>query len=222
MLTCVGGQGWYPEEGKPAVKLVPGTVGNIVNTDYGMKEGTSYMAKKVLIISTSLRSNSNSEKLAESFAEGAKTAGNEVEMVSLRGKNISFCKGCLACQKTGHCVINDDANAVTDKMLEAEVIVWATPVYYYEMSGQMKTLIDRANPLFPKDYKFRDVYLLTAGAEEEPDLDEGAVKGLSGWIACYEKARLAGKVCAFGVTAPGDIKGSDKLAEAYEMGKTVS
>lgn len=179
------------------------------------------MAKKVLVISTSLRSNSNSEKLAEAFADGAKAAGNEVEMVSLRGKNINFCKGCLACQKIGHCVINDDANAITEKMLEAEVIVWATPVYYYEMSGQMKTIIDRANPLFPKGYKFRDVYLLTTGAENEPDLDEGAVHGLKGWIACYEKARLAGKICAFGVTDPGDIRENDKLTEAYEMGKAL-
>ena len=120
------------------------------------------MAKKVLVISTSMRGNSNSEKLAEAFADGAKAAGNEVELISLKNKTIAFCKGCLACQQTGHCVIKDDANAITDKMLEADVVAWATPIYYYEMSGQMKTMIDRANSLFPKDYKFRDVYLLTA------------------------------------------------------------
>ena len=130
------------------------------------------MAKKVLVISTSIRGNSNSEKLAEAFADGAKAAGNEVELVSLKNKTIAFCKGCLACQQTGHCVIKDDANAITDKMLEADVVAWATPIYYYEMSGQMKTMIDRANSLFPKDYKFRDVYLLTAAAEDEPDVDE--------------------------------------------------
>ncbi len=130
------------------------------------------MAKKVLVISTSVRGNSNSEKLAEAFADGAKAAGNEVELVSLKNKTIAFCKGCLACQQTGHCVIKDDANAIADKMLEADVIAWATPIYYYEMSGQMKTMIDRANSLFPKDYKFRDVYLLTAAAEDEPDVDE--------------------------------------------------
>ena len=152
------------------------------------------MAKKVLVISTSVRGNSNSEKLAEAFADGAKAAGNEVELISRKNKTIAFCKGCLACQQTGHCVIKDDANAITDKMLEADVIAWATPIYYYEMSGQMKTVIDRANSLFPKDYKFRDVYLLTAAAEDEPDVDEGAVHGLKGWIACFEKARFAGKV----------------------------
>ena len=174
------------------------------------------MAKKVLVISTSVRGNSNSEKLAEAFADGAKAAGNEVELVSLKNKTIAFCKGCLACQQTGHCVIKDDANAIADKMLEADVIAWATPIYYYEMSGQMKTMIDRANSLFPKDYKFRDVYLLTAAAEDEPDVDEGAVHGLKGWIACFEKARFAGKVCACGVGAPGVINYKRFLIQSYE------
>ena len=62
------------------------------------------MSKKVLIISTSLRKNSNSDALAKSFAEGAHSAGNEVETISLTGKNIAFCKGCLACQSIGHCM----------------------------------------------------------------------------------------------------------------------
>ena len=87
--------------------------------------------KKVLIITTSLRRNSNSEALALAFAEGARSAGNDVEVVSLKDKTLAFCKGCFACQNIGHCVIDDDANAIADKMEQAEVIVWATPVYYY-------------------------------------------------------------------------------------------
>ncbi len=180
------------------------------------------MAKKVLIISTSIRANSNSELLAKAFADGARESGNDVELVSLKDKTIGFCKGCLACQKLGHCVINDDANTITEKMLTAEVIVWATPIYYYEMCGQMKTMIDRANSLYPRDYRFRDVYLLSTAAEDEDYVDDGAVKGLQGWIDCYEKARLAGKLFAGGYSAPKDIEGSDKLKEAFEMGKAVS
>ena len=72
------------------------------------------MAKKVLVISTSLRERSNSEALADAFAEGAKAAGNEVEKISLRGKKISFCRGCLACLGKGRCVIQDDAPAITE------------------------------------------------------------------------------------------------------------
>ena len=139
------------------------------------------MAKKVLIISTSIRTGSNSEILANAFADGARASGNEVEIVSLRDKTISFCRGCFACQKLGHCVIKDDANEITEKLLGAEVVVWATPIYYYEMCGQMKTMIDRANSLFSRDYQFRDVYLLSVAAENEDYTDEGAVKGLQGW-----------------------------------------
>ena len=73
------------------------------------------MSKKVLIIGTSLRKNSNSDALAKSFAEGARSAGNEVETVSLTGKNIAFRKGCLACQSIGRCVIKDDAIVLAEK-----------------------------------------------------------------------------------------------------------
>ncbi|MBQ9528428.1 MAG: flavodoxin family protein [Fretibacterium sp.] len=179
------------------------------------------MSKKVLIISTSVRANSNSEALAIAFAEGAREAGNEVEFISLRDKNIAFCKGCLACQKLGHCVISDDAKGITERMLKAEVMVWATPIYYYEMSGQMKTMIDRANPLYPLDYKFRDVYLLSTATEDEPNVDDGAVKGLNCWVACFEQARFAGKVFAGGVTEPGAIAGHKALKEARDMGRTI-
>ena len=93
--------------------------------------------KKVVVISTSLRPGSNSHALAEQFAEGAKSAGNEVELISLKWKEIKFCIGCLYCQKTGACVFKDDVPAIMDSVLNADVVCWATPVYYYEMSGQM-------------------------------------------------------------------------------------
>ena len=113
------------------------------------------MSKKVVVISTSLRANSNSEALAKEFAKGAETAGHEVEYISLKGKNIAFCIGCLACQSKGQCIFNDDALPITEAVLNADVVVWATPIYYYEMAGQMKVLIDRMNSMYPKDYKFR-------------------------------------------------------------------
>ena len=180
------------------------------------------MSKKVLVISSSLRPNSNSNALADAFAEGAASAGNEVEKISLRGKNIGFCRGCLACQKLGHCVINDDAPEITEKMLHADVLVFATPIYYYEMSGQLKTLLDRANALFPSDYAFRDIYLLASATEDEPDTDERAIHGLEGWIACYEKCRLAGTVFAGGVTEPGAIAGHPALETARAMGAAIA
>ncbi len=142
--------------------------------------------KKIVIISTSLRPGSNSHALAERFAEGAKAAGNEVELISLRGKEIRFCIGCMSCQKTGACIFKDDVPAIMDSVLEADVVCWATPIYYYEMSGQMKTLIDRMNAMYPKDYRFRDVYFLTTAAEDGEETPKRAESGLQGWIDCYE------------------------------------
>lgn len=179
------------------------------------------MSKKVLIISSSLRANSNSETLADAFAEGAASAGNEVEKISLRGKNIAFCRGCLACQQLGHCVIDDDAVEITEKMQHADVLVFATPIYYYEMSGQLKTLLDRANALFASEYKFRDVYFLSAAMEDEADTDERAVHGFEGWVVCYENCRLAGKVFAGGVNDAGEIAGHPALEQARAMGAAI-
>lgn len=177
--------------------------------------------KKVLIITSSLRQRSNSDALAEAFARGAADAGNEVETVTLKGKELHFCRGCLACQQTKKCVIADDAPAIVQKMYEADAIAFATPIYYYELSGQLKTLLDRSNPLFTTDYHFRDIYLLTSAAEDETYVPERATAGLQGWIDCYEKARLAGTVFAGGVNAPGEINGHAALDKAYEMGKNV-
>ena len=179
------------------------------------------MSKKVLIITTSLRNDSNSDKLAASFAKGALEAGNDVETVSLKGKTIAFCRGCFACANTGRCVINDDANEITEKILNAEVVVWATPIYYYEMSGQMKTMIDRANSLYPRDYKFRDVYLLSVAADDGDYVDEKATGGVQGWVDCFEKAEFKGKVFAGNVNDQGDIEGHKALNEAYLLGKSV-
>lgn len=177
--------------------------------------------KNVLIISSSLRKDSNSEALANEFARGASEVGNKVEQISLRGKDIRFCKGCLACQKTRRCVINDDAPAIVEKMHDADIIAFATPIYYYEMCGQFKTLLDRANPLYSSDYRFRDIYMMTSAAEDEAYVPERAVAGLTGWIDCFEKAHLAGTVFAGGVSEPGDTAGHPSLEHAYKMGKSV-
>ena len=177
--------------------------------------------KRIIVISTSLRLDSNSDMLADRFVEGAKVAGNEVEKISLVGKNIQFCKGCMACQKLGKCIINDDVNDIMAKVLEADVVVWATPIYYYERSGQMKTLIDRMNAMYPKDYHFRDVYLLTTAAEDEEFVPKRAETGLTGWIDCYPQSRLAGTLFCGGVSMPRDIDGNGKLQEAYELGKNI-
>lgn len=177
------------------------------------------MMKNILIITSSLRSNSNSNALAKAFAYGADEMGHNVAMISLKDKNIAFCRGCLACQHTKSCIIQDDALPIAEAMRCADVIVFATPVYYYGLSGQLKTMLDRANSLFASDYQFRDIYLLASAAEEDESAMDGPVRAMQGWIDCFEKAHLAGTVFAGGVTAEGDIEGHAALKAAYELGK---
>ena len=176
----------------------------------------------VLIITTSLRAKSNSDILTAKLAAGASDAGHNVELISLKGKEIKFCIGCLACQKTQRCIQKDDAVAIADKVLNADTLVFVTPIYYYEMSGQMKTLLDRLNPLYSADYKFRRVYMLSVAAEDEGFVPEKAVSGLQGWVDCFEKAELTDSLFCGGLTAGGEAAGADeKLDAAYEFGKKI-
>lgn len=180
------------------------------------------MGKTILIISTSPRKGGNSETLADEFSRGAQNAGHQVEKICLSDKNINFCTGCLACQKTQRCVLRDDADAIIQKMRTAELIVFATPIYFYEMCGQMKTLLDRSNPLFPSEYAFRDIYLLASAADNTEQAMDGAVRGLQGWVQCFEKTQLKGVVRGLGLTHSGDIQNASAvLKTAYEMGRNA-
>ena len=177
---------------------------------------------KILVICTSLRAKSNSELLTERLITGAKDAGHEVELISLKGKDIRFCIGCLACQTTQRCVLKDDAVQIAEKAKDADTLVFVTPSYYYEMSGQMKTLLDRLNPLYPSDYRFRKVYLLSVAAENEPFVPERAVDGLKGWVECFERAEFAGSLFCGGLSDPGEAQGrEEEKEEAYAFGRSL-
>ena len=176
----------------------------------------------ILVITTSLRAKSNSDVLAAKLVEGAGSAGNNVELISLKGKNLKYCIGCLACQKTQKCIQKDDAIEIADKVLNADTLVFVTPIYYYEMSGQMKTLLDRLNPLYAADYRFRRVYMLSTAAENEDFVPEKAVNGLQGWVDCFEKAELCGSLFCGGLNDPNEAAGADKqLQAAYDFGMAL-
>lgn len=179
------------------------------------------MNKKVLILSSSPRKGGNSETLAAAFAKGAQEAGNQVEIVYLREKKYGFCKGCLACLKLGHCVIDDDAVKIAAKMHDADVLTFATPIYYYSVSGQLKTMLDRANPLYDTDYAFTKAYLLATAAEDEPETAEGTIKAVQGWVDCFPRCQFVETVFAGGVNAVGEIAGHPALERAYQIGKNL-
>lgn len=176
----------------------------------------------ILVISTSLRPRSNSDILTERLVAGARDAGHQVEEISLKDKELKYCIGCLACQKTQRCVQKDDALWIADKMKDADTLVFSTPIYYYEMSGQMKTLLDRMNPLYSSDYRFRRVYMLSVAAEDETYTPEKAVSGLEGWVDCFEKAKLCGSLFVGGLNGPGEASANaEALEKAYQFGKNL-
>ena len=176
----------------------------------------------ILVISTSLRPRSNSDILTERLVAGARDAGHQVEEISLKGKELKYCIGCLACQKTQRCVQKDDALWIADTMKDADTLVFSTPIYYYEMSGQMKTLLDRMNPLYSSDYRFRRVHMLSVAAEDETYTPEKAVSGLEGWVDCFEKAKLCGSLFVGGLNGPGEASANaEALEKAYQFGKNL-
>ena len=178
--------------------------------------------KKVIIVSSSPRKNGNSETLAKKFEEGAKASGNSTKFIEVRDLGLQFCAGCFYCQSHfGKCIRKDKMNDLYEDFRTADVLVFATPVYYYAVSGQLKTFLDRLNPLFPLDNKFKDVYLLATAAENENYTFDGAVKDIQGWIDCFEGVSFKGVVKAGGVNDIGDINGTKYIDEAYNLGKNV-
>lgn len=174
-----------------------------------------------MVLCTGLRRNGNSHQMAQAFAKGAAEAGHEVKHICLLDKKTGCCIGCQACQKTKKCVIRDDAADIVQRMKKADVIAFATPVYFYGMCGNMKNFLDRTYPLYTDDYCFRDIYLLAAAGEDMETTVKGTVEGLKGWIRCFDQARLADVIFAGGVLEKGEIEGHPALEQAYHAGKKV-
>lgn len=180
------------------------------------------MSKKVFVVSSTFRKNGNSEILANEFARGAKDAGHEVEILYLRDITMGFCKGCLACAKTGTCVIKDDMTPLVEKVAEADVLCFATPVYYYSLSGQLKTFLDRVNPLYGRNIGPKDVYFMASALDHDPAAVDTPIKDMEGWAGCFDGVELKGVVKALQTDETGDVlKFPDVLAQAYAYGKNL-
>lgn len=99
--------------------------------------------------------------------------------------------------------------------------MFATSVYYYSICGQLKTMMDRANPLYSTDYHFREVYLLAAAAEDEDTTVAGSAQAVQGLVDCFENDEFVRTIFAGGVNDVGDIAGHQALSEAYALGKQI-
>ena len=179
------------------------------------------MSKKVLVLSASPRKGGNSDLLCDQFMLGAKEAGKQAEKIFLRDKKINYCTGCGTCQSNGgKCVQKDDMAEVLDKMIAADVIVMATPVYFYTMNGQTKTLIDRTCSRYT-EIRNKDFYFIVAAADSSKRAMERTLEGFRAFISCLSGAKEKGIIYGTGAWNIGDIKGRPVMKEAYEMGKTV-
>ena len=153
------------------------------------------------------------------FKKGAEEAGNRVEQVYLHQLNIGFCSACYGCRGTNTCVQKDDMEQLLQKMVEADVLVLATPVYFYSMDGQMKTVIDRTLPRYTEIRDKEVCFIATAAAEKAAM--ERTIDGLRGFTDCLPGAQVKGVIYGEGVYQKGEVEASPAFTESYRAGKSV-
>ncbi|HJJ27891.1 MAG TPA: flavodoxin family protein [Methanocorpusculum sp.] len=183
---------------------------------------------KVIAICSSPRKSSNSRALAENFLAGAKENGADTELIILSGKNIKACHADGSCKadQAKRCAVSDDMQAIYDSITAADVIAFASPVYFSRMNGPMYTFIDRLYGLIgPQGSRIpagkKAVSFLTCGGGPEEvmvQIHKDLMSSLS-----YFGMQCAGKVLVSGVNPEGEItKFPEKLAEAKALGKSLS
>lgn len=176
------------------------------------------MSKRVLIISSTPRRGGNSDRLCDRFMAGALEAGHQVEKIALRTLNIHYCTGCGICYNGERpCPQHDDAAAVLEKMVAADVIVMATPVYFYTVSAQMKTLIDRACARY-LEMKNKIFYFIISAAEQNVADMERTLDAFRGFLDCLENPIERETIYGVGAWQIGDIEGSPTMEQAYQTG----
>lgn len=178
------------------------------------------MSKKVLILSGSPRKNGNSDILCDEFMKGALESGNDVEKIRVAEKKIGYCRACYACRGTGVCAIKDDMADILQKMIDADVIVLASPVYFYSIDAQLKALIDRTVARWT-EVKDKEFYYIVTAADGENESAETTIQCFRGYADCVEGAKEMGIIYGMGVYEKGEITSTKAMTDAYEMGKKV-
>ena len=174
----------------------------------------------VLVISSSPRREGNSDLLCDELIRGAKEVGHEVEKIFVRDQKINYCTGCGVCYNTKRCVQKDDMADILVKMIAADVIVLASPIYFYKMCGQLKTVIDRCCARYEEMTDKQFYYILTA-ADTNPAAIDKAVVEFQGFLDCLTNPEVKGTICGVGVWGKGEVKDKSMMTEAYVMGKSI-
>lgn len=178
------------------------------------------MGKKILILSGSPRKGGNSDLLCDEFMRGAIDGGNSVEKIRVAEKNIGYCRACYYCKDSGQCVQKDDMAEILQKMIDADLIVLASPVYFYSIDAQLKTLIDRTVARW-LDVHDKEFFYIVTCADEEKSACEATLACFRGYADCVESAKEVGVIYGTGVYEKGSVHGTAHMQEAYEAGKNV-
>ena len=175
----------------------------------------------ILIISGSPRKGGNTELLAEAFAKGA-AKHHHVEIVSVRDYKVNPCLGCNACFKSeaNTCAQKDDMTVIYEKMSKADMLVIASPVYFYSISAQLKAVIDRFHNPIRDTFHIKKMAILLVGAASLPELFDAILTEYNLCLKFFD-IEDAGKVLVRGVKDKGDINNTDALNEAYTLGLSI-
>ena len=168
------------------------------------------MSKKVVVISSSPRAGGNSDTLCDEFVKGAIEAGNDAKKYFLEDIDFDSCKACYKCKTPEmKCFQDDGIEEILNDMLKADVIVYATPVYYFSMTGTLKMFFDRCYPIF-NHLEDKDYYIITAVGSSNGD----ALTGIRSFIG-FSKNPTEKAV----FTVVGDAKTQpDLLKEVFDAG----
>lgn len=178
--------------------------------------------KKVLILSGSPRKGGNSDILCDQFAKGALENGNQVEKIRVREKKIAPCTGCYFCRNSGgRCALNDDMGDILQKIIDCDVLVLSSPVYFYSMCAQLKAVIDRCVARWT-EIANKDLYYIMTAAEEDEDTMDGTLACMHGFAMCIDGYEEKGILYGKGVSEKGEVVNRPELMQiAYEMGLSV-
>lgn len=176
--------------------------------------------KKVVILSSSPRRGGNSDLLCDRFMEGAISAGHQVEKLFLYDYEINdFVANDLLGDHTDRNMA-DDVPMIMDKLVGADVIVLATPVYFYTMCGRMKTMIDRTYGRH-RDLKNKEFYYIITSAVRSTDRLQRTVEEFRGFLDCLPHPQECGIIYGMGTHNKGSVAGLPVMQEAYETGRSI-
>lgn len=177
--------------------------------------------KNVLIISGSPRKGGNSDLLCDQFAKGAEEAGGNVEKIFLADYNIKYFEEEDE-QRVGERrnEAEDDAPALMDKLVNADIVVLASPAYYLNVTGQMKVFIDRTYSHL-SELKNKEFYYIVTSADNTDQSADRTIDGFRGFVMCLPNSVERGSIKGTGLGRKGAVEDSKFMEEAYELGKTI-